>query len=232
MGSNTSWESEILDQLDRHAEEYDFPMLNNVYFGNADVRLTAFRSSSEWLILFQEIAVSYKQTSFVNAVSAYGNKLGTPGTQQAVAVISAFPESPMWDYNNNFLLNLYDFEVIIGGRARNFTPSQEDYRVAGIDVESNMETSAKVLRLLTYLIPGELFMQDDQLLGICGKNKSDLRKFLQIEDWCHPDLADDELPSQSICFQSLATAIAENNESLYACSEDGWNTHWSHWELE
>jgi hypothetical protein len=61
------------------------------------------------------------------------------------------------------------------------------------------------------------------------KKISDLQKFLQLEDWCHPDIADNEMPSKNICFQNLVCAISANNASLYNCPEDMINTHWSNW---
>jgi len=226
------WQAEILEQLDTYAKDYDFPMLNNIYFHNADVRLTAFRNSSEWLIVFEEICVSKKQCSFINSVSAYGNKIQKPGTQQAITIISENPDIPIWDDNRNFLLDPWNCTVVINGELKNFTPSREDYSRARIDVESDLEVSAKILRLLTYKIPNEFFQTDKKLLEICGRTNLNLNKFIQIYDWYHPDIADDELPSQSVCLESLSLAIERNEKNLYRCPEDSFNTHWSHWQYE
>jgi hypothetical protein len=231
-GSNSNWENDILEQMDSYAKEYDFPMLNNIYFHNADVRLTAFRDSSEWLIVFEEIALSKKQYSFINSVSAYGNKIEKPGPQQAITIIAESPGKPIWEDNRNFLLDQWNFEVVINGEIKRFTPSPEDYNKAKIDVESNMEVSAKILRLLTFIIPNEFFMSADRLIEICARTNSNLENFIQIEDWYHPDIADDELPSQSECFQNLALAIARNDQDLYTCPEESINTHWSNWAEE
>lgn len=230
--SHSNWEFDILQQLDSYAEEYDFPMLNNVYFYNADIRLTAFRNSSEWLIVFEEIAVSEKQYAFVNSVSAYGNKIEKAGAQQAITVISEVPGKPIWDENRNFLLDRWNFDVVINGKIRNFTPSPKDYKRAKVDVESNIKVPAQILSLLTFLIPNEFFLTDGRLLEICDRTNSNLEKFIQMEDWYHPNIADDELPSQSECLRSLALAIARNDQDLYTCPEEALNTHWSNWEEE
>ncbi len=229
--SHDEWESDILEQLDNYAKEYDFPMLNNAYFLNADVRLTAFRGSSEWLLVFQEILLS-EQHGFVNSVSTYGNRVSNPGTQQAIPALSAPPNHSIWDGDRQFLLDQFDFEVVVGDNIRHFTPSREDYRRAGVDVDSDMPVPAQVLRLVAHLAPDDLFTADEKLLELCGRIDADVEKFMQLEDWHHPDIADDELPSGSECFQTLALAIARDDKSLYSCPENNVNTHWSNWQLE
>lgn len=226
---HNDWESDILEQFDSYAREYDFPMLNNVYFYNADARLTAFRSSSEWLIVFQEIALSQKH-GFINSISAYGNKIDKTGTQQAITVISGLPSKPIWDDDNNFLLDKWDFEMVINGAVRHFTPSPEDYKRAKIDVHSNMPAPVQVLRFLSSILSNGLFIKDDELLYICDRAGSDLEKFIQLEDWYHPDIAADELPSHSVCLRNLARAIAINDKNVYVCPKDRLNTHWSNWD--
>jgi len=51
---------------------------------------------------------------------------------------------------------------------------------------------------------------------------------LRLDEWYHPDLADEQLPSQCSTFQMLAAAIAENNLSLYKPITPS-NTHWLDW---
>jgi hypothetical protein len=229
--NNINWSTTILDQLDVYAKEYNFPMLDNAYLNHADVRLTAFRSSSEWAILFEEIAFS-EWHGFINDVSAYGNKIKKPGTQGPTIIISELPGNPIWDDDGNFLLNRYSFEVMIQGKARSFRVSPEDYQRAGIDVNSKMSAPAQLLRLLAFSIPNDFFMTDRMLLSKCGRTNSSLKKFIQLEDWYHPDIANDELPSENVCFQNLAHSIAKNNKDIYVCPHELLNTHWSNWEYE
>jgi hypothetical protein len=66
--TNIHTDSDILKQLDTYAEENDFPMPDNTYFYNTDMRLKAFRSPTEWLIVFEEIAL-LNQYMLVNTVN-------------------------------------------------------------------------------------------------------------------------------------------------------------------
>lgn len=224
--STNNWEDEILQQFDEHAADYSFPMLNNVYFQNAGVRLTAFRNNSEWLILFQEIAFS-SHSEFVNMVSAYGNKLESPGLQEAINIITITNDQP--DLQDNNLTDLHNFRLYVRGQLRTFTPSLEDYSGAKIDIDDDSDISVKVLRLLTFTIPAELFLSDDDLLEVCGRSNTELQKFIQLDEWYHPDIADDEIPSENECLKRLAVALSNNNKELYSCPEELVNTHWSNW---
>jgi hypothetical protein len=217
------WEIECLKQLDRHAKAYDFPVLNNVYFHNADVRLNVFRNDSEWLIVFQEIALSQKH-GFVDSVSAYGNKLQKTGTLLGVRITQTDK------YTN--VSNAGSFSLVINGKDHHFAPSEEDYRKAQVGPDAVMPEGAKLLRLLAFLMPDELFLNDGRLLEICGRKSAALEKFMQLDDWQHPDVAIDELPSQSPCLRSLAKALAIGDVNLYECPAKIWNTHWSNWTHE
>jgi hypothetical protein len=224
--------SQILRQLDRSARAFEFPVLDNAEFRLADVRLTAFRSPSEWLIVFEEIALLVEQT-FVNTVSAYGNKIVRPGAQLSIdTLITPASGHPLWDDEGNFRPNLREFTIAIDGQPRHFTPSREDYVRAGIGAAAGDPDAAKMLRLLTVLVPGELFVSDARLLDLCGRADASLRRFLQLDDWHHPDVADEELPSDSICLRNLAEALAEDDADSYACPEEQFNTHWSNWTKE
>jgi hypothetical protein len=224
--------SQILRQLDRSAREFEFPMLDNAYVRLADVRLTAFRSPTEWLIVFEEIAL-FQERTFANTVSAYGNKLARPGTQLGIDdLITSVPGHPIWDDEGNFRLNLWAFTIAINGQTRRFSPSREDYARAGVDVDADDPNAAKILRLLTVLVPDELFLSDARLLEVCGRADSSLKRFLQMDDWHHPDVADEELPRESDCLRSLAEALAKDDKDAYACPEELFNTHWSNWVVK
>lgn len=220
------WTEDILRQMDEEAEAYGFVMLNNAYLRGADVRLNAFRGPSEWLIVFQQIAVMEKR-DFVNAVSAYGNRIGRPGTQQIIRLVE-FPVSD--DGLPDVSINIWDFTLELRGNIRHFAPTAQDYERAGVDVSGDVPDNVKVLRFLAAEIPDNLFLPEHQLLTICGRAAAELTHFIQLDEWHHPDVASGELPSQNDCLRSVARALSANDTSLYECPVAGFNTHWSNWE--
>lgn len=221
---------DIISLLDECAENYNFPILNNVDIDLAGIRLTAFRGTDEWLVVFEEIEV-FRRQSFVNGLFAYGNKLSKVGVQGSDdLVLLASAGAPLWDEVGDFQLDPRDFRIRAShsGTEYHFTPSAQDYHRAGVDLNGDGEAAAKVLRFLVHEIPTELYASDDRLLSLCGRGET-LTRFLQLEGWRHPDIADDELPSDSPCFQSLANALVTGDPAAYECDPAEWNTHWSAW---
>lgn len=219
---------EILKQLDDCAREYRFPMLNNIYSPNADIRLTSFHSPSEWLIVFEEITV-YKKMSFSNIISAYGNGFDNP-ILKMIKVIQGLPDNPIWDDDGNFLLDRFNFCISIKGKKKSFNPLPGDYQHAGVDIDSDIDPPLQILRLLTNIEPELFFLSDKEILTSIGRQSKGFTRFIQLNEWFHPDIAMDELPSENECFQKLASAIAENNIKLYTCPKNKFNTHWSNWD--
>ena len=56
----------------------------------------------------------------------------------------------------------------------------------------------------------------------------EMKLLARLEEWRHPDLSGEELPSDSIFFRSLAEALAEGDASRIDASETP-NGHWKHW---
>jgi hypothetical protein len=223
------WKHEILSQLDQHASSYDFPVLDNIYYQHAVIRLSAFRSPEEWLVTFQWIAV-FQERSLMDTVFAYGNKIPNPGLQFGDEDMIAAPTSELfWDEHGGFGLDKFDFELLIRGRSFHFTPTVEDYRHAGIDPYANDSAAVQILRLLTWKIPNELFMEDRLLLDACSRQGAHLENLLQLDEWHDPNITQGEIPSQSPCFQSLAEALAQGDPTFYKCPSELINTHWSNW---
>lgn len=205
----------ILDVLDAHARAFDFPMPDNAYVEEADMRLTAFRGEEEWLIAFQEVCV-FQQRKTMNVVSAYGSHVDGGPCSAAEDLVTPLA-----------LPHVRDLDVCVARRRRRLRPAQEQLREAGIEDAGVPPSPIELLRLVCVLLPGELFFDDDELPERCGR--PGLQRFLRCDDWRHPDLAADELPSRTPCLRSLAEALAAGDRERYRCPPELHNTHWSHW---
>lgn len=221
----------ILTTLDDGANHYEFPMLDNIYFYYGAAKMSAFRSAEEWLIVFQEISFSIRDGKFVNVITAFGNKIGKNGIISIEKIITESSEDQMFDDEGNFLLNPIHFKVKIKGIEREFNLSAEDYTNIGIALnDKQMPNEAKIIRFLISAIPDELYFTTNELLKICGREHCNLEEFITLDDWSHPDLINDEKPSEIPCFQSFAEALEKNDRTLYQCPKEDYNTHWSNWE--
>lgn len=252
------WENQILKQLDKSFREGLFPTFGTDEHGAyARSRLTAFRSEREWLIVIEVLAYVDKAGMFMNMVYAYGNHIKHPGFQaeprpshsRLVHEVSRLLRKvyrrprlslpveifvPASSQDEEWFPNPFDFEIVLHGQVRRFTPTPDLYQQVGIDLNQPLSRNiildrrVQILRLLSYLIPEELFLPDDLLLKSLRRPFT-LSKFLQVYEWHAPDPRAKELPSTTICFQSLARSLAYNRPELYECPSYLINTHWSHW---
>jgi len=215
---------DILAKFDQSAAEYAFPMIDNANYDNAAIRLTVFRNDDEWLVVFQEISFYPAMNEFADVITAFGNRLKQQGALSARPTVSLTdrPDSPPPD--------IHDFTVHVnGGPARRFTPSRDDYRSAHVDVDDRSRAKTKIIRYLASQIRRELFVDDDTLLKICERSSAGLQMFIELDEWHHPNLADDEPPSETPCFKSLAQALARGDAGLYKCEPARFNTGWWQW---
>ncbi len=221
----------ILEILDKGAITYDFPMFDNNYFYFGKAKLTLYRNCNEWLTVFQRLSFSLKAKEFTNTIAAFGNCIEENGIVLIEPIICESSNDKMFKDDYTFLLNPLNFKVIIKGAEREFRPTKSDYEELGININNiKMPNEAKIVRYLAYTIPKELFFTDQELLKICKVKAEDIKVFLELNDWCHPDLINDEMPSENSCFRSIAVALEKNDPSLYQCPEKEYNTHWSNWE--
>ena len=84
----SDWADEILGQLDEAAERFALPGIPNEYYEHAALRMTAFRSDDEWLIVYEDVGWARRELEFQNTVSAFGNKVEEPGHQDDPAVVT------------------------------------------------------------------------------------------------------------------------------------------------
>lgn len=230
MTQHTNWETEILAVLDDAAQRYHFPVLDNVYFHHARIGMNSFRASDEWLIAFDQIAFDEQQCVFDHLIFAYGNKVAQFGLQSTYAILKTFSEAPGHQWclpNGRFGLDPADFQIVIEGRTRNFRPAPDDYRAAGIESWMDMSDDARIARLLVHECPNELMATEDQLLQVCFRNHDSPEVFGRMDEWRHPNVAGDELPSESVAFSSLAHALALDDP--HAILPGHPNTHWRNW---
>lgn len=219
----------ILVQMDESARNYLFPMPDNVAHYNAGMRLTAFRSDDERLVIFEMINY-VKGREFINELYAYGDRISAPGLVQTSGypLLTQQEDYPFWNDKGEFVLPLNDFTINVKGSLCHIKPAPAYWQEAGIREDSSAPPAAKMLRLLMHLLGDSMYELDSTLLKLCGRENRDLSVFMQLNAWYHPRLAEDEMPSESISLRTLAEALQRNDLSCYQCPVDRVNSHWSH----
>jgi hypothetical protein len=222
--------AEILAQLDACARRYEFPMLDNGYVYPADVRLTAYGNGLRWALAIEVLGANprgFGHGCIQNAIYLYGNCLTrAPGTSN-VDFLGPTGDggSPTFDAENGWdvreearTLRIRDAEVPV--------PRDPAHYAARSIVlaEPPAITCAELLRAL-------LPEHRDLLLASEGELRErvpELPVLLRLDEWHHPDLSGDELPSGSATFRTIARVLATGDPTAYQPSAMP-NTHWRHW---
>lgn len=115
--------------------------------------------------------------------------------------------------------------VLLRGQLVEFDLSPAALKHKGIELFDGQPDAVTVMRSLLPEHRNLLLASDAEL---AARNPHGLPLWLRLDEWHHPDLVKDELPSQSETFQMFADAIATGDKSKYRPTKAP-NTHWKNW---
>ncbi len=223
---------QILKDLDKHASEFNFPMLDNAYVEFAAARLSAFQSDKDWLIVFEVLGFSTREVRFVDDLYAFGSCVEKEGVVGEEIPMSVSLKEPLFDAETNeCIADWSHWSIRVGNEEISFSPTRAEYAEAGIVIDQEPgRGSLSEIELLRFLIhrlgKERFFLSDEDLLRRFPPCKN-LRKFVQTTQWEHPDIANEEKPSKNISIRSLVEALSKKNPSLF--DQGLSNTHWTYW---
>jgi hypothetical protein len=232
---------EILDTLDAACGAYAFPMLDNGYVYLAATRLSLFRSSTDWAMVIEVFGYSPRAGMPDLAVATFASRLHKRNPASNYVSDDAYRNylrvHPHDDSRNFYPLDdgpwieeeLVSDEPGVDLRLRGkplSIPSRRDY--AQLEIELESPERVHVFELCRYVAA----RHRDEVLATSTEQRvsvmPDMQQLLQLDEWHHPDLADDQRPSELETFRQLAEVLATGDVSRYQPTVSA-NTHWKHW---
>jgi hypothetical protein len=221
---------EVLHQLDSCAKEYTFPMLDNGYVYLVDTRLSAYRDAARWAIIVEIVGFNFRAGvpyGMQLVLYCFGNCLRRPpGTanEDFLWFVQEDPEGLIFDEDSS--LRPSAGSIRVRNQPVSIPRTPEAWKSKGIVLRR--PPAIEPYELMRVLVPEyrRLFLATDAELQ--QRLPPYLPLFLRLDEWNHPDLAGDELPSRSRTFQMLAEAITAGDPRIYRPTEPP-NTHWSKW---
>jgi hypothetical protein len=226
-------QSRVLADLDKHAREFNFPMLDNAYIAFAAGRLSVLVNEDSWAISFEVLGYSINQGAFVNDLYAFGDCLTREGVLTSIPVLTEVPRVPLVDpWTEAWIADWSDWSISCSTGTFRFRPSRHEYSAAGINVnDEGGPGSLEPKDVLRFFIgkqkASSLFLSELDLISELEGCPS-MRLLLQTEHWQHPDVANGELPSGTVSFQSLMNVVAEKSKSLFIPGDV--NSTWPFWD--
>jgi len=223
-------QEQILTRLDDCCS--DFPMLDNGYVYPAGTRLTAYRDDERWAMIIETIGFSYRgggHNGINNAMYIYGNCLDFESglrNENFICPTADAENNPTFDKEEDFYLNPTTATFLLREKEHPLIHDRATYQSYGIEPEDPERINAfEFLRLLDATHHDQLVATEEE---IRKKIPGDLPLIIKLEEWHHPDVADQEFPSENETFVQLANVLATGNIAHYKPSNPP-NTHWRNW---
>ncbi len=233
---------DVLRQWDQAWQLGCFPhMGTTTFWGFVKARLSVFRSSDEWITIF-ELLVYKPGGGNVDIVGyAFGNKIRlkhAPFLEFLKLPPLRIPQCEDSDAEDDWWCrNPFELTYLVDGSVRTLSVSPAKYTEAGIDLYAPIsgddvyDRVLRSLRMLAYHYPPDAFFYSTDDLLVAAGRPSDIPLFLQLYHWCNPGVGGIHKPSDSPCLRNLAKAIANYQPDQYYCDESLINTHWSYWPI-
>jgi hypothetical protein len=225
-------EKEILKQLDDCAEDFTFPMLDNGYVYLANTKLSAFRDENRWVIIIEVVGFNYRgggHNGIDNGLHVFGNCLnyqaGTRNENFLFLTENAIDKNT-FDEEEEFHLNPNTDVFLLRGKEHRICHDRKKYEQIGIELEDKESINAfEFLRFLTHETPNSFWATEKE---IRERIPIDIPKIIELKEWFHPDLANEEIPSKNETFKQLAQVLVSGNTIFYNPKKKP-NTHWRNW---
>ena len=234
---------DILAILDRCSDACTFPMLDNGYIYLAATRLALFRSTLDWAFVIEVFGFSPRDGLPDTCIQTFASRLhdrDRPGnyiTQHAYETYlsnnphnesrSVFPIAPGgWqDSESGELVSPSAVSVTVR-EERIPLPSAAEFDKCGIALEEPPRIQVfELCRLLADRARDEvLATPNERRVSILPE----MEEILLLDCWHHPNLVEDERPSQSETFLQLADVLVTGDVSQYRPTMEP-NTHWRNW---
>ena len=223
---------EILNQLDKNTKEYNFPMLDNGYVYLAGTKMSLYRDSLRWALIIEVVGFNYRgggHNGISNCIHIYGNCLllnEGMNNENFINLTDNYNHCNTFDEEEEFYLNPNCDSFLLRGNVTKLIHDRSIYNSNGIILEDENKINAfEFLRLLSVNEFEKLIATEIEI----RKNiPTDLPKIMELEDWFHPDLADNELPSNNETFIQISKVLETGNLNLYKPTKEP-NTHWKNW---
>jgi len=224
--------SDILSQLDNCAKEFSFPMLDNGYIYPIVSRLSAYGNRHSWVIVIEVAGYHYRfygHSGVENCQYIFGNHLHFPPGMNNDNVLNVTADS---EEGPTFIRDLFGTlqpevnSLLIRGQKVTIPKDPAFYESRQVTLSNPPDIRIyEFLRACLPELKEELLSLEEELFD---SFRLDLPRILRLDEWHHPDVAIEEMPSENETFQMIAAVLERGDAALYTPKNNP-NTHWSNW---
>ena len=207
---------DVFKIMEKYAEEFNFPVLDNYYFDLAHIRISVFKNKHHsTCILFETLGIGNdgpENTLYIYSDICEENGLVGVAKDKVCLNFKNGEENP--------------FNFTIGEIEYRYHLTEDDYNEKNIQ---NPRDITDILRFLKEENYERLLLSEQESQKFVEKmtNEYGFKLFYKTDEWQHPDLSGGEKLMDSPFFKSLKKATALNDLTKIKLGKP--NTHWSNW---
>lgn len=222
----------ILQQFDKCADDFTFPMLDNGYIYHIESRMTGYRDTERWILIIEVVGFNIRgggHNGINNCLHIFGNCLSfPPGTNNdnVLYMTDNVSNNKTFDEEYEEHLNQNVNSMLLREKEIKVNHDIEFYLNKGIELEE--PSKIMIWEFLRGLIPEyslDLLATEKEIRKRIPK---DIPEFFKLNEWFHPDLADSEKPSNNETFKMIAKALETGIINEYKPTKEP-NNHWKNW---
>jgi hypothetical protein len=233
----------ILEILDQCCDDYSFPMLDNGYVYLAATRLSLYRSPEDWALVIEVFGYSTRALAPDTGILTFASRLHNRSRPEDFVnrksyenylahhphnefrVIGPIEPGDWQDPESSELVAVGAQGTKVRGRMLKIPDESELVRH---QIYPQRAPRLQIFELCRYLAA---VARNDILANSTERRVSirpEMEQILQLEEWNHPDLANQERASSSPTFEQLAKVLETGDVRLYSPILTP-NTHWKNW---
>jgi hypothetical protein len=202
---------DILEELDAAARRFEFPVLDSGYVQLVGTRLTAFSRAPHWAIAIEVLGLNDRMDLDLNDV-VYLYRNDVDGARPIAEIVPAVPSDQF---------SLDERDVLTEART---TVEARSGAVLELDLQTGTPL-VDVYRAAFVAAPDALFVGSwDRVAPPLFSTEP----LLKLHEWCHPDVAGGELPSEVEVFREVVRVVVDPSSGPIEL-HDPPNTSWEHW---
>lgn len=214
----------FLKMLDKFADRYDFPVLDNENMPMVACKVSLYADKSEWILFFEIISCT---ANAENNVYVFGSHIKEPGLQISLDAYVTITMDDEDDYLQDLLQYEKRSDLSIYVNHHKLSVDLSEGIIENINKPEGNPSNLLLVRVIYEQNPNHFWLAKKELFD--SVERKELPLVFEATEWEHPDIVNGEKPSDSEFFKALAKRLDDEDMET---TTGRVNTDWLNWLAE
>lgn len=211
----------FIKMLDKCADKYDFPVLDNANIPMVACKVSLYADKTDWVLFFEIISCT---ANAENNIYAFGPQIKELGIQTCYDAYITLTMDDEDDYVQDLLQYENQSAIPVYVNKHKLKVDLSEEVLGSIDKPEGNPSDLLLVRMIYEQNANHFWLEKGELFN--NIEHPELPLVFEATEWEHPDIIEDELPSDSEFFQSLAKRLDDEDVEITTGQV---NTDWLNW---